>query len=52
MKNNNIYVLGQQFKQECKLIDLNYEYPGYTGEEKWAIISDLTEEDIMMKYAE
>ena len=31
---------------------MNYEYPGYTGEEKWAIISDLTEEDIMRKYAE
>ena len=52
MEKNNISALEEQFIQECKLINLNYEYPGYTGEEKWAIISDLTEEDIMRKYAE
>lgn len=52
MEKTNISALEEQFIQECKLINLNYEYPGYTGEEKWAIISDLTEEDIMRKYAE
>ena len=52
MEKTNISALEEQFTQECKLIDLNYEYPKYTGEEKWAIISDLTEEDIMRKYAE
>ena len=35
--------LDEQFKYECKVINLSYEYPGYTGKEKWAIITDLTE---------
>lgn len=35
MEKNNISALEEQFIQECKLINLNYEYPGYTGEEKW-----------------
>lgn len=52
MRENNISALAEQFKQECKLINMNYEYPGYTGKEKWAIISYLTEEDIMQRYAE
>ena len=34
MEKNNISALEEQFIQECKLINLNYEYPGYTGEEK------------------
>ena len=28
--------LDEQFKCDCKVINLSYEYPGYTGEEKWA----------------
>lgn len=35
-----------------KVINLSYEYPGYTGEEKWAIITDLTEEELIEKYEE
>ena len=38
--------LDEQFKYECKVINLSYEYPGYTGKEKWAIITDLTEEEL------
>ena len=30
--------LDEQFKYECKVINLSYEYPGYTGKEKWAIL--------------
>ena len=26
------------FAKDCKLINLKYEYNGYTGDEKWAII--------------
>lgn len=52
MEKNNISALEEQFIQECKLINLNYEYPGYTGEEKWAIITDLTEEELRKKYEE
>ena len=52
MEKNNISALEEQFIQECKLINLNYEYPGYTGEEKWAIITDLTEEELRKNYEE
>lgn len=44
--------LDEQFKYECKVINLSYEYPGYTGKEKWAIITDLTEEELSEKYDE
>lgn len=43
--------LDEQFKYECKVINLSYEYPGYIGEEKWAIITGLTEEELNEKYA-
>ena len=29
------------FAKDCKLINLKYEYMGYTGQEKWAIVSEL-----------
>lgn len=32
------------FAQDCKLINLRYEYSGFTGTEKWAIITELSEE--------
>ena len=40
----------QLFGNECKVINLKYEYEGYTGSEKWAIITELTEEEIWIKY--
>ena len=30
------------FAQDCKLINLRYEYSGFTGTEKWAIITVLS----------
>ena len=47
------FTLEQQeelFANECKVINLQYEYPGYTGDLKWAIISKLTEKEILEKY--
>ena len=38
------------FAKDCKLINLKYEYDGYTGTEKWAIITELTEEELWDKY--
>ena len=38
------------FARDCKLINLKYEYNGYTGKEKWAIITELEEVDLMIKY--
>lgn len=50
MTPRTISALEKQFKNECKIINLKYEYKGYTGKEKWAIISDLTESEIIEKY--
>ena len=33
------------FANDCKLINLRYEYHGYTGTEKWAIVTELAEEN-------
>ena len=38
------------FAQDCKLINLQYEYSGFTGTEKWAIITELSEEALWDKY--
>lgn len=49
MANNtiNIKALAEEFKVECKVIKLGYEYPGYTGIEKYAIVTDLSYAQIM-----
>ncbi len=38
------------FAKDCKLINLQYEYSGYTGTEKWAIVTELAEEELWVKY--
>lgn len=43
----NLDALTEAFKADCKVIRLKYEYPGYTGTEKYAIISDLSYEQIV-----
>ena len=50
INNENYKVIEEQFADDCKVINLKYEYPGYTGDVKWAIISNLTEEEIVAKY--
>ncbi len=42
----------EQFYNDCEIIKTKYEYPHYTGVEKWIIITDLTEEELNSKYAE
>ena len=44
MKNNKKL---QQFNRECKLINLRYEYTGYTNDVQWAIVTELSEEEIL-----
>ena len=53
MVNNtiNIEALTEEFKVECTIIKLDYEYPGYTGTEKYAIVTDLNYAQIMERYA-
>lgn len=38
------------FAKDCKLINLRYEYTNYTGKEKWAVITELTEKELRKKY--
>lgn len=51
MKNNAISAIEEQFKKDCTIIELRYEYPNYTGIEKYAIISDLDQSYIEETYA-
>lgn len=41
----------ENFQKECKVINLKYEYNGYNGDINWAIISELTEDEILKKYS-
>ena len=51
MQDNNITkILYEQFASECEVIDLNKEYPGYTGHEKYGIITALSETELARKY--
>ena len=38
------------FRKEVKVITLSYEYPGYQGEEKYALITSLTKEELFDRY--
>ena len=38
-----------QFQEECEVINLKYEYDGYNGDISWAIISNLTEDEIFIR---
>ena len=40
-----------KFKEECKVIDFKYEYPGYDGEVRYGIITELAEDVLEKKYA-
>ena len=50
MAKSQLDVLKEYFQSECKVINLKYEYEGYTGEEQWAIITELSEKELFEKY--
>lgn len=52
MNNTILSALDEQFYIDCEVIEMKYEYPHYTGVEKWAIITHLSEEELNAKYAE
>ena len=39
-------------KTDCRVLRMKQEYPGYTGDILWIIVSDLTEEQILERYPE
>ena len=50
MKKLTVNKQEELFAQDCKLINLRYEYSGFSGMEKWAIITELSEEALWDKY--
>lgn len=50
MIQTNLDDLRESFQSECKVINLKYEYEGYSGKEQWAVISELTEKELFEKY--
>lgn len=50
MAKSQFDVLREEFQNECKVINLKYEYEGYIDKEQWAVISELSEEEILKKY--
>ena len=49
-KNNKLNNQEELFARDCKLMNLKYEYDGYNGTEKWAVVTELTEEELWDKY--
>ena len=50
MSNNVISALEEQFNKDCKIINIRYEYEGFSGKERYIIASCLTEKEIWNKY--
>ena len=40
----------EAFKRDCRIINMKKEYPGYTGEILWLVISCLSENEIKEEY--
>lgn len=39
-----------QFAADCKVIELKYEYKGYTGAERYGLITALSEQELCHRY--
>ncbi|MCH5296719.1 MAG: sigma-70 family RNA polymerase sigma factor [Ruminococcus sp.] len=50
MLNNLISPLYEEFKKECKTINLLEEYSNFIGVEQWIIITDLSVDELNIKY--
>ena len=50
MSKDILSALEEQFKQECLAISVSEEYPNYRGTEKWIIITDLSDEELIVRY--
>ena len=40
----------EAFKRDCRVVNMKHQYPGYTGDIQWIVVSELTEEQIMATY--
>lgn len=53
MLNNKVFTvqeLKEQFIQECTILNPKEEYPGYTGKEKYFIVTSLSESELQRRY--
>ena len=50
MEQNKAISIDEQFSEDCEVVNLKYEYPGYTGTESYGIITGLTEQELAEKY--
>ena len=50
MSKDILSALEEQFRQECLTISVSEEYPNYIGTEKWIIITDLSDEELIVRY--
>ena len=50
MEQNKAISIDEQFNEDCEVVNLRYEYPGYTGTESYGIITRLTEQEFAEKY--
>ena len=44
--------MNKTFKQECKIINLAIEYGRHVGDIRYAVITDLSEDELDLKYSE
>jgi len=42
----------EQFKNECQVFEMKYEYPGYIGNERFGIITSLSSDELSTKYSD
>lgn len=49
-KTKAVQELKEQFMQECTILDTKKEYSGYTGKEKYFIVTSLSESKLKRKY--
>ena len=52
MLKNDITAIEEQFNKDCTIIELRFEYPNYTGTEKYAIVTELSQTEIELLYSE
>ena len=51
MTTNFTFDLEQAFKAECRVIDLKREYTSYRENVRWAIATNLSEQELRVKYS-
>ena len=42
----------EEFNYECQTINLRFEYPQYTGSERYAIVTAFSEEELLERYGD